>query len=73
MSPRTQRNKFWVLEGAILQEVIFPGSQLGINFTLLTHKLALICNHVFDEFKLRELLKDIRKNSEFTRHLGGNA
>ena len=53
MSPRTQRNKFWVLEGAILQEVIFPGSQLGINFTLLTHKLALICNHVFDEFKLR--------------------
>ena len=39
-----------------MQEVTFPRWQLTINFTFLTHKLALICNHVFDEIKLRELL-----------------
>ena len=48
-----------------MQEVTFPGCQLRINFTFLTHKLALICNHVSDEIKLRESLKDVRKKRRF--------
>ena len=48
-----------------MQEVTFPGCQLRINFTFLTHKLALICNHVSNEIKLRESLKDVRKKRRF--------